>query len=370
MPAVADPSSPTRRPGLLRRLLSAQESGLILVIALMMTALTVYGALNPKQRPVIDPQTQTVLRDPDTGERVMEQVNSFLEPRNLLIVTTYASFIAVMAVGMTGIIILGGIDLSIGSTYAVAALAGAMALVAMGVDAPGYLSVPVGVAVCCAVGALMGFLNGAMTVGLRVHSFIITLGTMSILRGAVAVVTRGESMSGFPTSFTSGFFKLQIGNLSFTLTIIMVVVAVVGAFVLLYTVLGRRVFATGGNETAARYAGVPVGRVKVITFTLAGLLAGLSGCMYLGYLGAFEPAAGTGYELKVIAATVIGGASLAGGRGSAIGAALGAIVVQLIDNAMVILAIPQSYNLVVLGTAIVVAVVIDQTKLRLQTPRA
>lgn len=370
MPADADAQPSSRIPRLLRRLLSAQESGLVLVIALMMTGLTIYGAAHPKEVARIDPRTQQVVRDPDTGRPVRDKANAFLEPQNLLIVTTYASFIAVMAVGMTGVIILGGIDLSVGSNYAFASYFGAKALIALGVGAGGVVSVPLGILVCCAVGALAGFANGALAVGLRVHSFIITLGTMVILRGLVAVMSHGKSLAGFPTSFTSGFFKAQVGGISPTLTVIMVLIGIVGAFMLLYTVLGRRTFATGGNETAALYAGVPVGRVKIIAFTLCGLTAGLAGAMYVGYLGAWEPAAGNGYELKVIAATVIGGASLAGGRGSALGAVLGAIVIQLIDNAMVILEIHQSYNNIVLGAAIIVAVVIDQTKLRLQTSRA
>lgn len=365
---VAQPTKPAAQ-SLIRRLFSAQESGLVLVIVLMMTALTIYGAFNPKDVTRIDPTTKQVVRDPETGRPVRDQANRFLEPQNLLIVTTYASFIAVMAVGMTGIIILGGIDLSIGSIYAIAAYAGAMALIAVGPEAPVLVSVPIGLAACGVVGALAGLANGALTVGLRVHPFIVSLGTMSILRGIVAVLTRGQSYAGLPSSFTTGFFKAQMGSITPTLTFIMIAVAGAGAFVLKYTVLGRRIFATGGNETAARYAGIPVGRVTIITFTLSGLLAGVAGCMYLGYLGAFEPAAGTGYELKVIAAAVIGGASLAGGRGSAIGAVLGAIVVQLIDNGMVILKIDQSYNNIVIGAAIVVAVVIDQTKVRLQAGR-
>ncbi|MBK7405194.1 MAG: ABC transporter permease [Phycisphaerales bacterium] len=368
--APAAPSSRAAAPSLIRRLLSAQESGLVLVIALMMTGLTIYGAIHPKEVVRLDPQTKQVVRDPDTGRPVRDTTNAFLEPQNLLIVTTYASFIAVMAVGMTGVIILGGIDLSVGSTYAFASYCGAVVLVKLGVESPGLASVPLGILACCTIGALAGLVNGALTVGLRVHSFIITLGTMVILRGLVAVLSNGASIPGFPASFTSGFFKVQIGGISPTLTLIMVLVAGVGTFLLIYTVIGRRIFATGGNETAALYAGVPVGRVKIVAFTLCGLLAGLAGSMYIGYFGAWEPSAGTGYELKVIAATVIGGASLAGGRGSAAGAVLGAIVIQLIDDGMVILGINQSYNNIVLGTAIIVAVVIDQTKLRLQSGRA
>jgi ribose/xylose/arabinose/galactoside ABC-type transport system permease subunit len=134
-------------------------------------------------------------------------------------------------------------------------------------------------------------------------------------------------------------------------------------------VLGRRVYAIGGNETAATYAGIPVGRVKVIVYTLMGAATGLSAAVYLGYYGAAQPSAGDGYELRVIAAAVIGGASLSGGRGSAIGAVLGALVIQLIENAMIILGIDQSYNQIVMGAAIVAAVVLDQAKGRLTGPR-
>jgi ribose/xylose/arabinose/galactoside ABC-type transport system permease subunit len=145
----------------------------------------------------------------------------------------------------------------------------------------------------------------------------------------------------------------------------MLLVAGAGMFILARTVFGRRVYAIGGNETAAKYAGIPVARIKVLVFTLAGLLAGLSAAMYIGYFGAAESNAGAGYELKVIAAAVIGGASLSGGRGSAVGAVLGAIMVQLIDNGMIILGIDQSYNQIVMGTAIILAVAVDQAKLRL-----
>jgi ribose transport system permease protein len=145
----------------------------------------------------------------------------------------------------------------------------------------------------------------------------------------------------------------------------MVAVAAAGAFVLGRTVLGRRAYAIGGNETAARYAGVPVGRTKIIMYTLMGMLAGLSAAVYLGYLGAASSDAGQGYELSVIAAAVIGGASLSGGRGSAVGAVLGAILIQLINNAMIILDIDTNYTNIVMGAAIVVAVVLDQAKSRL-----
>jgi ribose/xylose/arabinose/galactoside ABC-type transport system permease subunit len=207
-----------------------------------------------------------------------------------------------------------------------------------------------------------------MIVGLRVHPFVSTLGMMAALRGLTIVIPnqidRSQSLGSFPEEFTSGFFKAEISGVYPVPVLVMAVVAAAGVFVLSRTVFGRQVYAIGGNETAARYAGIPVGRVKIIVYTIMGMLAGLSACVYLGYLGGAETGAGNAYELRVIAATVIGGASLMGGRGSALGAVLGAIVIELIGNAMIILDIPGDYYQIVMGAAIIVAVVIDQTKAR------
>lgn len=358
---------------LARRLFGAPESGLVLVILAVMVALTVFGGTKEKR-----------VRESASGEWTKVTVNRFLDFENLVLVAKDASFIAIMAVGMTAVIVVGGIDLSVGSIYALAALLGAMALRALqghwlGVPAggevtsaggaPAWAALPVGLGVCCLVGAACGALNGSLVVGLRVHPFIITLGTMAALRGVVFVVTGGLSISGLPESLSAGFFKAGIAGVYPVPLLVMLGVACVGHLVLTRLVLGRQAFGIGGNETAAHYAGIRVGMVKVIVHTLCGLLAGLSACVYLGYYAAFEPNAGNGYELSVIAATVIGGASLSGGRGSALGAVLGALLIQLITNAMIILDIDSSYTNIVMGAAIVVAVVMDQTKARLASRR-
>ncbi len=392
------------------RILLAQESGLVLVIVLLMAVLTFMGGTKPRVDRVpllesarvsqVDGGTITVVQGTDTsrfepgdgweyrGEGQggtlirRRQVNKFLDLDNLFLQLVYASFIAVMAVGMTAVIAMGGIDLSIGSIYAASALFGAIALHALQASALGVpydgpvtsaggaglaSSLAVGVSVCCLVGAACGFLNGVMIVGLRVHPFIITLGTMAALRGLVAIPTKAQSVGNFPEAFTRGFFKWSPGvnGINPVPVAVMVLTALGGAFVLGRTVLGRRVYAIGGNEVAAGYAGIPVGRVKIAVFTIMGALAGLSATLYLGYFGAAETAAGSGYELKVIAATVIGGASLSGGRGTALGAVLGGLLIQLIDNGMVILNIDQNYNQIVMGAAIIIAVVLDQLKTRL-----
>lgn len=405
-------SKSTHSASSIRPLFRHQESGLVIVILLMGLGLAVYGALNPiKQRSTIPvaPDADVVLLDlsnephtPGTLARneisavavtedgrttrypsangwrydstartvVGEQsANAFLNRGNLVLVARAASFFAIMAVGMTGVIILAGIDLSVGSIYGLAAIVGAMALTGLDPETSGLLAIPIALGVCVGVGAVCGLANGAMTVGLRVHPFVITLGMMAALRGLTLVLPSTffgtQSIGGFPASFTTGFFRYQIAGVQPVPVILMLMVAVGGWFVLGRTVFGRRVFAIGGNETAARYAGIPVGRVKIIVYTIMGALAGLSACASIGFFGAAETNAGNAYELQVIAATVIGGASLMGGRGSALGAVLGAIVIQLINNAMLILNIDQNYNQIVMGVAIIIAVVIDQTKQRL-----
>ncbi|MFO0858703.1 MAG: ABC transporter permease [Phycisphaerales bacterium] len=470
---------------LLKRLFVAQESGLVLVIVLLMTILTIFsGKKDQRDFIPIDAGTQVAetsgsitatvkggkqtfatsdgweLRGGSENQSVQRtrQVNKFLNLENLMQILLFASFIAIMAVGITAVIIMSGIDLSIGSTYALAALiaaialrypwategfpaakirestslwyvfaiAGVGALVARAVltklahaksatspntrslsasavptallwagvgmlvavawqliaamhdtgrqveggllakSAMGaFGSLGLGLVVCLIIGAFCGWLNGNMVVGLRVHPFIITLGTMAAFRGITALPTQAQSVGNFPDSFQN-VIKWDAGNgITPVPILIMIVTCLAGVVVLSRTVIGRQIYAIGGNETAATYAGIPVGKVKKIVYTMMGALAGLSAFAYLGYFGGAAPNAGEGYELKAIAAAVIGGASLSGGRGSALGAVLGAILVQLIDNAMVILEIDQSYNKVVLGGAIIIAVVLDQLKTRL-----
>jgi ribose/xylose/arabinose/galactoside ABC-type transport system permease subunit len=343
---------------LLHRLLGAQESGLVVVIALVVIALAIFGGTKPKR-----------VQDA-AGEWTTTQVNSFLDTQNLVLVAKDASFIAIMAVGMTAVIITAGIDLSIGSIYGLAAILGAMALKKLSPEASWFVTVPAALAICMSIGALCGTINGSLIVGLRVHPFVITLGMLAALRGITILFPKEllgtQSIGGFPHSFTKGFFKAEFAGLYPVPAILMLCVTAIGWLVLSKTVFGRRIYAIGGNETAARYAGVPVKRVLVAVYALTGMLAGLSACVYLGYLGAAETSAGSGYELRVIAACVIGGASLMGGRGTAIGAMLGAILVELISNAMIILQIDQDYNQIVMGTAIILAVVIDQSKARLR----
>ncbi len=402
---------------MLSRIFQHQESGLVLVIILLMSALSIYGMFYPVKvkSPTVFPESVEVhfvdkqgtehaqgelgrnqihafrfTVNAETTEYPSSRVdrydsetrtlylqswkNPFLNKDNLVLVAKNASFFAIMAVGMTGVIILAGIDLSVGSIYGFCAILGAMALNTLGTDASWMLSIPIGIGVCVLAGALCGLANGAMTVGFGVHPFVITLGMMATLRGLTVYTSQAmfdkQSIGHLSSSFTEGFVKREFFGVYPVPILFMVVVAIGGWFVLARTVFGRRILAIGGNETAAKYAGIPVGRVKILVYTITGALAGLSAALYIGYLGSAETNAGNAYELQVIAATVIGGASLMGGRGTALGAVLGAIIIQLINNAMVNLGVDPSVNQIVMGGAIILAVIIDQSKQRLAARRS
>jgi ribose/xylose/arabinose/galactoside ABC-type transport system permease subunit len=264
-----------------------------------------------------------------------------------------------MAVGMTFVIITGGIDLSIGSMYALASVCGALVLSPYGPSGGGVATV-LGIVATIGIGALLGLFNGAMIALFRVHPFIITLGTMAIYRGIAFVQTSGQSIGGFPEAFRH-FIRWEIlPDLSLVPLIVMLLVAVAGGILLAKTTFGRRIYAIGGNEIASRFSGIRVARVKLLAYTLTGLTAGIASVLALGYYGAGSSGDGQGYELNVIAAAVIGGASLMGGKGTALGALLGAIILQMISNGLVILNIPQNYSQIVIGMVVIAAVLFDR----------
>jgi ribose transport system permease protein len=269
-----------------------------------------------------------------------------------------------MAVGMTFVVIAGQIDLSVGSIYALASVLAALALHRYGPEGT-HAASPVagawlGIGICLATGLAAGALNGAMVTWLRVHPFIITLGTMAIFRGIAFVATKGQSVGAFPEPL-GRFIGWRTGEgLSLVPLVAMLAVAAAGGIHLARFAAGRNVYAVGGNELAARYSGIRVQRVKVGVFLVSGLAAGIAALLSLGYYGSASSGDGTGYELNVIAAAVVGGASLQGGRGSALGALLGALVIQMIDSGIVILDIDQNYSRIIIGSVVIVAVLLDQ----------
>lgn len=301
------------------------------------------------------------------GEKIAatEMRNKFFNAQNLTQLAKDSSFIAIMAVGATMVIISGGIDLSVGAIYALASVLVALVFRRFGPEGvePGaapVLALGLGCAVCLGVGALAGLLNGGMIVALRVHPFIITLGTMAVYRGIAFVVTEGQSVGGFPLVLRNLVRGDRADGLSFVPMLVTVAVAVMGGIYLSRLAAGRKVYAVGGNEMASRYSGIRVERVKLGVFVLSGLTAGIAALLSLGYYGAATSGDGNGYELNVIAAAVVGGASLSGGKGSALGAVLGALVIQMISSGIIILGIDQNYSQIIIGGVVIAAVVLDQ----------
>ena len=338
------------------------EGGLIIVIIVLGLLLAIFGGSVrlPKMQTTPDGKRERVFETNDAGQKVpaFESVNKFFNARTLVQIAKDTSFFAIMAVGMTVVIITGGIDLSIGSMYALASVCGALVLSPYGPSGGGGATV-LGVVVTLAVGAFLGFLNGAMITAFNVHPFIITLGTMAIYRGIAFVQTSGQSIGGFPEQFRN-FVRQEFNGLSLVPLVVMIIVMVVGGIFLSQTAIGRKVYAVGGNEIASRYSGIRVGRVKLLAYTITGLTAGIASVLSLGYYGAGSSGDGQGYELNVIAASVVGGASLVGGKGTALGAFLGAVILQMISNGLVILNIPQNYSQIVIGMVVIAAVLLDQ----------
>lgn len=338
-----------------------QEIGLLAVVLLLALALTI--AAEP-----VTVQGRTV--------------NNFFRVDNLLPnVATPVSWMAIMAIGATMVIISGGIDISIGSVFGCSALGTVAVLQYLPPDASPWMVLPLGIGIPLLIGAACGLLNGVLVVGLRMHPFIVTLGSMSILRGIALIAVETKSLPApgldMPTAFTTSFIAYEIhsGGLEWAKLqpvplLIMLACGIMGTVYLSRTPSGREIYAVGGNEEAARFSGLRVGMVKIRIYMLAGLCAGMAGMISAGYYGSANTATGEGYELAVIAAAVVGGASLSGGRGTALGAVLGALIIKLIENGIDILKevdvglftvhVSKEYSKIIIGTAIIIAVAIDR----------
>jgi ribose transport system permease protein len=263
----------------------------------------------------------------------------------------------------------GKIDLSVGSIYALSGVTMAMTLRALGPLDPAA-SIGLGLAISLGIGALSGLLNGLMTVSLGVHPFIITLGTMWALRGVAFVISRAESIlvPDALTRFAKATFGLSAGLYPVPLAV-MIVVTLFGAIYLSRTVMGRHIYAVGGNTEASRYSGLAIERIVIGVYAISGLTAGIAAFMGSAYYGSAASADATGYELYVIASAVVGGASLSGGKGGAVSAALGALLIVLIRQSIVTLRLDQNYEWIIIGCAIVAAVALERVNARLAAKR-
>ena len=265
-----------------------------------------------------------------------------------------AAFIGMLALGMVFVVVIRDIDLSVGWMFNFSAVIAAKAMVA-GVDP--WIAAVIGVA----FGGLLGFVNGALAVTLRIPVIIITLGTFSAFRGLSLVVN--ESRAVVPPDKSSSFFALfdiKVFDLIPSVAILFIVLAVLMHLLLHRTRFGYRVQAMGSNPEAARLGGIPVDRTRVQVLVLMGLIAGLTGVMFLGFREAIDPVTGGDYLLPVVAAVIIGGTPLSGGRGTILGAVLGALIIQVITTGILFLGVDAKWSTFVTGAVIILAVAVDQ----------
>ncbi|MEH2466238.1 ABC transporter permease subunit [Nostoc sp.] len=280
---------------------------------------------------------------------------NFLTGGNIVNILRQASINIVLATGMTFVILTGGIDLSVGSILAVSAV---VALLVSLLPALSWAAVPAALL----AGLLLGLLNGALITFLDVPPFIVTLGSLTALRGVAFLVAKGTTLINRDINF-AWVGNTYIGPFPW-LVIIALLTVIVSWFVLRQTVLGVQIYAVGGNERAARLTGIKVNRVLLFVYGISGLLAGLAGIMSASRLYSASGIVGTGYELDAIAAVILGGTSFTGGIGTIGGTLLGALIIAILNNGLTLLNLSYFWQLVVKGLVIILAVTIDRLRRR------
>jgi erythritol transport system permease protein len=300
---------------------------------------------------------------------------NFLSTANLILMSKHVALNAFLAMGMTFVIITGGIDLSVGS---IVGLCGMVAgyLVLNGIDLQIgytiYFNVVEIALITLAVGILIGAVNGLLITRLNVAPFIATLGVLYVARGLALLSSDGRTfpnLVGKPELGTTGFGFLGAGRLlGLPVAIwILIVVAMAAAYLAKYTPLGRHIFAVGGNERASRISGVRVNMVKMFVYMFSGFCAAIVGLIISSELMASHPATGESFELNAIAAAVLGGTSMSGGRGTIGGTIVGAFVIGILSDGLVMMGVSSFWQMVIKGLVIIVAVVVDQAQRRLQS---
>jgi ribose/xylose/arabinose/galactoside ABC-type transport system permease subunit len=286
--------------------------------------------------------------------------SEFLEGGNLLDLARQFSMVGIMAVGMTMVIVLGGIDLSVGS---VVALSGCLATLAI---RSADCSLLVAILIAAAAGAAVGLFNGALISVFRMPPFVITLGTMSMARSLAIVVTRARQVTVRGAGAEAGFHDLAQGYLLGVPNPvwIMALVVLAGHVFLAYTRTGRHVYYIGANEAAARLSGLNVAGIKLGVYTVCGLLAGLAGMVQASRVATGQPTVGIGDELRVIAAVIVGGASFSGGAGTVLGALLGAAIMGVLSQGLILLGVEANWKQFVEGAVIIGAVALDMLRRR------
>lgn len=292
---------------------------------------------------------------------------NYLTVENVLIMASHVAIYALLGMGMLMVILNGGIDLSVGSTLGFSAIIAGFLLQGVPIEFLGitlFPSVPVVVLLSCAVGAAVGFVNGVLVSKFKVAPFVATLGMLYVVRGLALLMTNGltiNNLAGSPELGNTGFDWLGFNRiLGIPIgVLIMGIVAIVLGFTLGRTKFGRWLYAAGGNERAAELSGVPVRGVKIWVYVISGICAAIAGVILASTLTSASPTAGNTYELTAIAAVVIGGAALTGGRGNIRGTLLGAFVIVFLSDGLIIVGVSAYWQMVFMGAVIVVAVLLN-----------
>jgi ribose/xylose/arabinose/galactoside ABC-type transport system permease subunit len=276
----------------------------------------------------------------------------FFTPTNIINLLNQTALKSVLALGMTFVIIMGGIDLSVGAIVSISAMFAADVMLKTG---GGVIGIFGAVAVAIAVGLSAGLLNGFFIAKFDLAPFLVTMGTMNIYRGI------GYVYSNAATIRISSNIWLNAWHARIPLAVvILAIVVVVAILIIKFTKYGRYIFAIGGNETASKLSGINTLKTKIITYTFLGLICGICGLIYLGRMSSSEANAGMGYELDAIAAAAIGGASLAGGKGSIVGTLIGAFILSMLMNGLTLLSVQAYYQVIFTGVIILIAIIIDK----------
>lgn len=318
--------------------------------------------------PALRHRAASVLREAGIGVALVALVAVFamlspifLTANNLTNIFTQISINVILAVGMTFVILIGGIDLSVGSVMAFCAVVAGTVLKIEGLDTG--MAIALALVASIAVGAVCGLANGAISAVWAIPSFIVTLGMLNIARGAALQWTQARSIYEFPDAFNN-FGSATVLGVPAIFLVALALVAM-GWFVLNRTVFGRLIYAIGNNEEAVRLAGHPVRFYKIAAFVICGAAVGVGAVIYMTRLTIASPISGIGFELNAIAAVIIGGTSLSGGRGSIIGTLLGACIIGVLANGLILIGMSDFLRQMVTGLVIILAVVMDAYRARL-----
>ncbi|MCA9732284.1 ABC transporter permease [candidate division KSB1 bacterium] len=298
------------------------------------------------------------------AEYLIKPAPVFFKPANWMNILLQVSINAIMAVGMTFIIITSGIDLSVGSLLALCNVVLGLVMVQFSPEA-GFMQLTLGIFATLATGGIIGFMNGGISVQWRIPPFIVTLGTLGVARGLALwlIDSQTENLIGRVTPSFSFIGNGTVAGIPFP-ALVAIFIMLIGHIILNYTVFGRHITAIGSNEDAARLCGIQVKSNKIWVYIIGGVLVAVAAVIQTSRLGSANPTIGQGFELYAIAAVIIGGTNLMGGEGSIVGTLVGALIIGVLNNGLTLMNIPDEIKQIIIGLVIIVAVLIDQMRKR------